>query len=171
MGRPSPAPAAAARPRTTFFLAGTVCLVKSPYHGDPYKGLVEAYEDGSGYVRAVCPTRASAEAHRERLARQWRAHWLTGGYFCLKEMTSLPPALLRDLVLDLGLEPPALEVCGEDSAWTAWWAEAGPRMSDWQRARFLEALDRDGGYWVEEVPVLDRASGRGGRSSTQYAAR
>jgi hypothetical protein len=149
--KPTEQPKFRPAPISTF---GAIYLVKSPYYGDPWNGEGPAYDDGSGYVIAAYAHRAAAERHRAELALKWRKEWLTNPLFRLSEVTSYPPALLRDWVLDLGLDAPTLEECHVDEAWQAWWERIAPQMTDGQRERFLAAMDRaDGGYWVQEVPL------------------
>jgi hypothetical protein len=65
-------------------------------------------------------------------------------YLALAEHTTWVPALLRDLVLDLGLEPP--DNFHDALAWDEWWGRAA--LDGWQRAEVRRALDLTGAHHV-----------------------
>jgi hypothetical protein len=64
-------------------------------------------------------------------------------------LTSLDEGRLRDWMLDAGLTPP--EASGS-AAWRAWWEREAPTLTELQRARAWEALDRLRFFRVVETP-------------------
>ncbi len=112
-------------------------------------------EEDRGYILA---TFTDAHLAEERLAAEVRAWWQTWQQepeFAIERMSHLSPELLCDLVQDLGLEPPAPEKCRDDQVWLAWWKATDPLMSDWQRQRFLQALDRWPPFHLEAVDLCE----------------
>jgi hypothetical protein len=74
---------------------------------------------------------------REEALRRQVNPFACGSALCY--LSSLDEGRLRDWMLDAGLTPPEAE--GLD-AWPAWWERAAPAMTDLQRAKAWEALDR-----------------------------
>jgi hypothetical protein len=68
-------------------------------------------------------------------------------------MTSLPSAVLCDLVLDLGLVAPTPHE--EDTAWLDWWKRTSPAMDDSQRQHFFDALDLAPPYRIVVVDLCE----------------
>jgi hypothetical protein len=108
--------------------------------------------EGEGRIVAAFRDRDGAERWLEDEAREQSRFWRNHPSF-YSDMTSLPLRVLRDLVLDLGLEPPTLEECDSEAAWKAWCASQGPHLNDRQLQCFFDALDlwRLKGYTI--VPV------------------
>jgi hypothetical protein len=70
----------------------------------------------------------------------------------LAHLTSLDLALLHDWLLDAGLD--GVPLTEELAVWRAWWREQRPRLTDLQRAKVWEALDKVRFY---EVLALEAA--------------
>jgi hypothetical protein len=127
---------------------GRLYLVK-----EGFDSRAETLPDGEGVILQAFAEEALAHAFLRRLTRE---DWLRNPWFSLSSTTSLTPGLLRDLVMDLGLEPPPLESVAEDQAWLAWWNGTSPRLAGWQRERFLDALlDRSPGYRIVPVDLAE----------------
>jgi hypothetical protein len=84
---------------------------------------------------------------REALVRAGVNPFACGAAFCY--LTGLDEGRLGDWVQDAGLTPPAAP--GLES-WREWWAEREPAMTELQRARVWEALDRVRFFRVVEAP-------------------
>jgi hypothetical protein len=63
----------------------------------------------------------------------------------LPEQTSLPEGVFRDWLLDAGLQPPR-----RGRNWKGWWDEEHEAMTDEQRRKVWEALDKVRFYRVVE---------------------
>jgi hypothetical protein len=111
-------------------------------------------EPGFGSIMGVYPTKPAAEQRRLELVDRERRHFWQHGYEVLGK-TSLPPAVLGDLVLDLGLTPPPSDVEDLCQAWEEWFADNRGAMCDWQRQEFLDALDLLGRFSVIDLELRD----------------
>jgi hypothetical protein len=87
---------------------------------------------------------------REREARQGDNPFAYGGA-ALCYQSSFDPPRFRDWLLDAGLDPPEPDQ-GGGTDWLAWWDETAPRMTDVQRARVWEGLDRVRFFDLVEQP-------------------
>lgn len=67
----------------------------------------------------------------------------------LPAVTTLPDPILRDFLMDAGVEPPAAGV-----AWADWWTAAHPTLSDEHRASVWQAADK-----VRFFEVTEEADG------------
>jgi hypothetical protein len=97
---------------------------------------------------ATFDTPEDAEAdcrRREEEARKGRSPFACGTALCYQ--TSLDEGRLRDWLLDAGLEPPEA-----GTPWRQWWDEAEPNMTEVQRSRVWEALDKVRFFRVAEAP-------------------
>jgi hypothetical protein len=74
---------------------------------------------------------------REEEARRDVNPFACGGPLCYQ--TSLDEGRLHDWVLDLGLEPPEP---GTKAGWRTWWDKHHKSMTDLQKAKIWEALDK-----------------------------
>lgn len=69
-------------------------------------------------------------------------------YKGLAGLTTFDEPIFEDWIRDLGLEPPAakeINPYGEPiffADWFAWWEEQSPTMTDYQRAKIWQALDK-----------------------------
>jgi hypothetical protein len=113
------------------------------------------FEDDQGYILATFTDAHLAEERLAAKVRAWWQTWLQEPEFAIERMSHLSPELLCDLVQDLGLEPPPPEKCRDDQTWLAWWKATDPLMSDWQRQRFLQALDRWPPYRLVVVDLCE----------------
>jgi hypothetical protein len=133
---------------------GTLYLVKRQRYrsrnnpGEPIEGKIEAIFSNPLAAEAWIRERVRSSV---RSALRW---WRQYPHFHLGR-TSLPPELLRDLVLDMGLEPPGLAECRDNKAWQAWCEQQAPLMDDWQLERFLLALDQDDRYVVVPIDLCE----------------
>jgi hypothetical protein len=96
--------------------------------------------------------RADAEAdlrRREGEARQGVNPFSHGEALCYQ--TSLDAPRFHDWLLDAGLEPPAPNKKGAID-WVAWWARASKRMTEEQKARVWQGLDRVRFFDLVEQP-------------------
>jgi hypothetical protein len=120
---------------------------------DDYGRVVE---DGGGVIEKTFADASLAEEYLRRRIHGWQQRWLQEPWFEVARMSSLTPGLLRDLVMDLGLEPPPPEAVEDDEAWLAWWKATAPLANDWQRERFLDALlDRSACFRVFTVDLVE----------------
>jgi hypothetical protein len=62
----------------------------------------------------------------------------------LTDLTSFPEPIFADWLMDCNLTPPKLPSSGElpRRDWADWWDANAPRMTDYQRARIWQALDK-----------------------------
>ena len=94
-----------------------------------------------------------AEEHRRQLDQKARSG--VNPFRCGTRMTdwsSLDADRLHDWVLDLGLTPPPRKGKGTEAArWRPWWDANEAKMTDLQRDRMWEALDRVRFYQVAEL--------------------
>src|SRR5262245_60248717 len=74
---------------------------------------------------------------REEEGRQGVNPFACGGPLCYQ--SSLDEGRLRDWVIDAGLTPPP---AGEKGGWRRWWDEHQEGMTDLQKSRVWEALDK-----------------------------
>jgi hypothetical protein len=108
-----------------------------------------------GRTLAVFADRRQAE--QDILARDkddWRCRCEQPVYFSL-EWTSLPPTILGDLLLDLGITPCPVQDDRYSRAASDWWKQTAPLIDGWQRERLLRALDRFSNYRVVPVPLAE----------------
>lgn len=131
--------------------ASKVYLIKQV--PDTYEGLPPQGDEGH-IVRAFFD-RCTAESYLSECVREQREQWLRRPFFDLPHLTSLPPMVFRDVVQDIGLEPPPAGWAGLTSGWACWWAIKSPAMSDWQRQQFVSALDLLPGYRLVAVDLLE----------------
>jgi hypothetical protein len=107
----------------------------------------------AGKIVAAFSNHVEAEqdaVERERTA--WRRACETTDRIRWAEWTSLPPTLIGDLCLDLGLPAPmSVANCWDLTAWV-WWQCVAPLMDGWQRERLRLAMDRFSRYRVVAVP-------------------
>jgi hypothetical protein len=92
-----------------------------------------------------------AENERRRLEAEARS--VINPFLCgrsLSERTCLDAGRLNDWVLDLGLAPPSRR---KSRNWAAWWKRERKTMSEFQREKMWEALDRVRFYEVVAGPV------------------
>jgi hypothetical protein len=98
------------------------------------------------------------EAEQDALERDrdaWRRVCESPDRFRWNEWTTLPPELIGDLFLDLGVPaPPSEAEQGYQALWD-WWKQTAPLTDGWQRERLRLALDRFSRYRVVAVPVAD----------------
>ena len=69
----------------------------------------------------------------------------------LADCTTFPPEVLHDWLLDAGLTTPAPGSKDELKAWKAWWGKSKKTMTEAQRAKVWEALDRFRFFEVVEL--------------------
>jgi hypothetical protein len=69
----------------------------------------------------------------------------------LEDLTSMPVEVLTDWLKEAGLGPPAPSA--EPRAWADWYDTEAPRMTDMQRCRVWQALDRLSFYETIEVDL------------------
>jgi hypothetical protein len=113
------------------------------------------HDQGAGRIQKTFADPVLAEEYLRKAIREWHERWLANPWFDLARSTSLTPGLLRDLVMDLGLEPPALDA-ESDEAWLAWWQQTAPHTNDWQRQQFLSALlDKANCYRLVPVDLAE----------------
>jgi hypothetical protein len=107
-----------------------------------------------GRIQAVFKSRPEAEQdalHRDR--EEWHRMCLFSGFFTL-DWTSLPPALVGDLFLDLGVPgPPLEEEVGYEAVWE-WWRRTAPTLDGWQSERLRQAMDRFADHRVVPAPLM-----------------
>jgi len=96
------------------------------------------------------------EAEQDALDRE-RSDWhhaCEEGWYN-RNWTSLPPELIGDLFLDLGVPaPPSEAEHGYEAVWH-WWRQTAPHMDGWQRERLRLAMDRFSRYRVVPVPMAE----------------
>jgi hypothetical protein len=95
----------------------------------------------------------AAEAFRRGLERQERANrnpFQHGQE--LSELTSLPEGPLRDWLLDAGLTPPKAKL--NLAVLSGWWGHHEEEMTELQRDKVWEALDRLRFYTVVDLGTL-----------------
>ncbi len=131
---------------------GRLCYL--PDDGDVY------YEDIEGrYKATVMGVFRDWQQAEDRLVSEtaaWWQRWLQAPWFSITEMASLPPELLQDLILDMGLVPPMPEVHDScDEMWLTWWERTCPVMNRWQRERFLTALDLAPPFRMESMDLCE----------------
>lgn len=131
--------------------ADKVYLIKQVH--DSYDGL--PVQDGEGHIVRAFFDRCTAESYLSECVREQREQWLRRPFFDLPHLTSVPPLVFRDVVQDLGLEPPPASWAGLTSGWACWWAIKSPGMSDWQRQQFVVALDLLPSYRLVAVDLLE----------------
>jgi len=128
-----------------------------PYQEPGYKPGERARRKVGAFARlpgaervASFEDRASAEEdcrQREQEARKGANPFAHGGPLCYQ--TSLDEGRLGDWVQDAGLTPPEP---GAKGGWRDWWTRIEPTMSDLQRAKVWEALDKVRFFRVVETP-------------------
>jgi hypothetical protein len=109
--------------------------------------------------------RAAAERfrdERERAARvSWRDFWVF--YTCpeipgLYGLSSFDWPVLFNWLLDAGILPPPDEDPKASQAWRDWWNGCARSLTELQRARLFEGLDRFHFYDIIEVACVDAAA-------------
>ena len=97
--------------------------------------------------------RNAAEAFRLRLERQARSgrNPFQHGHE-LADLTALPEGPLRDWLLDAGLTPPKWKL--NPVALSGWWDHHAHQMTEIQRDKVWEALDRVRFYTVVDLGTL-----------------
>jgi hypothetical protein len=126
-----------------------------PYESLGYKpSAKEKRKKGSwarlpGTERVACfARREEAEddcRRREEEARQGINPFACGGALCY--LSSFDAGRLNDWVLDAGLTPP-----GDAGDWREWWDKQSPKMTDLQKAKVWEALDKVRFFRVASAP-------------------
>jgi hypothetical protein len=104
-----------------------------------------------GSVRVACFDDASvaeADCRQREIAAQAGVNPFHCGGPALHYLTSLDNGRLRDWVLDTELDPPAPEV-----SWDQWWDEESGVMSDLQKEKIWQALDKVRFFRVVEGPA------------------
>lgn len=72
------------------------------------------------------------------------------------DVTSMPEPIFCDWLREAGLEPPAEAAIGRWLRdWASWWDQHAPRMTDHQRAKVWQALDRLRFYEIVETELED----------------
>ncbi|MBA4190057.1 MAG: hypothetical protein C0467_18895 [Planctomycetaceae bacterium] len=66
----------------------------------------------------------------------------------LPMVSSLPDTILRDFLMDTGIEPPAAGI-----EWDAWWTANREQLSDEQRARVWQAVDKVRFFEITEEAI------------------
>jgi len=106
----------------------------------------------SGLPLAVFLSPNQAEAFRKECFKAYQATQspLRG---TLDRSTSMPEELFTDWLLDLGLEPPPPVRPGQPDwrRWPSWWKAIGPALTEWQRSRIWQVMDRIAPYNTIEV--------------------
>jgi hypothetical protein len=99
---------------------------------------------GGAEVLKVFADCERAEEECRKLESKARAGANPFRYGGMKDWTSFDTGRLHDWVVDLGLSPPRPARRGTALAdtWWPWWDANVATMSEWQRARMWEALDR-----------------------------
>jgi hypothetical protein len=87
--------------------------------------------------------REKAEAFREK-QEEARRQKVNPFDYCstLDDCTSFHPNVLRDWLLDAGLTPPTPTSKNDLKTWKVWWNRSNKTMTEQQRAKVWEALDR-----------------------------
>jgi hypothetical protein len=115
---------------------------------------------GAGIARLPGATRlrsyksrvaAERDCRRRETAARAAVNPFTCGGPALHYQTSLDADRLHDWLLDAGLEPPAAQDDKRD--WAGWWRQTHDRLSEAQRERVWEALDRVRFFEVVERPA------------------
>jgi hypothetical protein len=94
-----------------------------------------------GATRVACfddADAAEADCRRREAEARAAANPFAYGGPALHYQTSFDEGRLRDWLLDAGLEPPGKG----GAAWRAWWDRHSPSMTELQRARVWQALDK-----------------------------
>lgn len=75
----------------------------------------------------------------------------------LADLTSMPEPIFLDWLREAGLEPPDARPHGRtrERDWAGWWDQHSPRMTDLQRAKVWQALDRLRFYEIVETELED----------------
>jgi len=68
----------------------------------------------------------------------------------LKDWTTFDAPRFRDWLLDAGIEPPKKKN-SKAADWQAWWEKGAPKLTDLQRAKVWEALNKVRYYEVVEL--------------------
>lgn len=90
-----------------------------------------------------------ADAEDDRRRREAAVRLRVNPFECgpLSMVSSLPEPILRDFIMDAGIDPPdAL------TTWAAWWADVRDRLSPEQTARVWQAADKVQFFEVAPVP-------------------
>jgi hypothetical protein len=116
----------------------------------------EPREDREGRILAAFGSLGEAELDvEERDRNEWHNHCTSGGFFTL-EWTSLPPEILGDLFLDLGIPPCPPETRDNWKDIWFWWKQTAPLLDGVQRERLRKAMDRFSNCRIVTVPVADQ---------------
>ena len=115
-----------------------------PGEGNPVKLFADWHRAESFRRQKEQESRAEVNPFAYRVPQQ------PFGEPCLEDHTSFDAARFHDWLLDAGLEPPAPDAKG-NANWPAWWDERAPHMTDLQKAKVWEALDKVRFYEVVEV--------------------
>jgi hypothetical protein len=119
-----------------------------------WRKVVDCWVRLPGTTRLTCHADPdSAEHQRSRLEAEARSAinpFLCGRTLC--ERTSLDAGRLNDWVLDLGLTPPRATKTKPPN-WANWWKRRKSKMTEYQREKMWEALDRLRFYDVVAGPV------------------
>jgi hypothetical protein len=96
--------------------------------------------------------REKAESFR-RTQEEARRRKVNPFEYCtaLADCTSFPPKVLHDWLLDAGLTPPTPKSQDDLTTWKVWWNKSKKTMTEQQRAKVWEALDRFRFFEVVEL--------------------
>jgi hypothetical protein len=109
-------------------------------------------QEEEGEPLAAFKTANEAEEFKEECVKAYQAT-RSPFEFALKVSTSFPDKVLRDWILDLGLEPPPVASAGfrDWQRWLNWWSQVESAVTDWQRAQIWQVMDRIQPYTVITV--------------------
>ena len=105
-----------------------------------------------GELVATFPDRDQADSHCAELEREKRAEVNPFEYGeTLADLTPFDADRWHDWLLDAGLEPPITDWPNGRRDWVNWWTAESPAMTELQRAKVWQGLDRLRFFCVVEL--------------------